>query len=43
MVHTPFRDKDRFDCNDCGHELDRWNGSTWPAFTQVGKGTKPDA
>jgi transposase-like protein len=32
MVQLPIRDKDSFDCLICDHELDTWNGTTFPSY-----------
>lgn len=32
---TTERDKDRFDCRVCGHEIESWNGSRIPSFRLI--------
>lgn len=38
-VHRfPMRDKDYFDCNDCGHRMASWNDTEVPSYRQIKKG-----
>ncbi|ADP70501.1 hypothetical protein Rvan_1233 [Rhodomicrobium vannielii ATCC 17100] len=39
----PVRDKDSANCIVCGHELASWNSTTFPVFTLIEKGKKPQA
>ncbi|MBB4041628.1 hypothetical protein GGR34_003306 [Microvirga flocculans] len=32
---VPFRDRDNFNCDRCGEEVERWNGSTIPSFRLI--------
>mgnify|MGYP005815974811 CR=1 FL=1 len=31
----PVRDKDTYNCDVCGEELDRWNASNIPTYTLI--------
>ena len=33
--HSPMRDYDKFNCEVCGYEMDKWNSTTWLAYTLV--------
>jgi len=43
VTRFPMRDKDSFDCNDCGERLDSWNGTHVPTYTQVSQGNENKA
>lgn len=34
-MKLPVRDKDSYNCDVCGKELDRWNASNIPTFTLI--------
>jgi predicted nucleic acid-binding Zn ribbon protein len=36
VMRFPMRDKDHFDCNDCGNRMDEWNGTTCPSYDYLG-------
>ncbi len=36
-VKTPWRDQDSYECN-CGHQMDKWSGSTHPVYKLVTPG-----
>jgi predicted Zn finger-like uncharacterized protein len=38
-----MRDKDSFDCEDCGQELKRWSGGVIFSFRKVTAGKPKDA
>lgn len=38
VQRLPTRDQDKFNCEDCGHEVARWNSTISPVFTLTSHG-----
>jgi hypothetical protein len=41
LQRLPARDSDYFNCEVCGHEMDRWNDTEYPIFKLVESGQVP--
>lgn len=41
LQRFPMRDSDYFNCEVCGHEMDRWNATEAPSFNLIEKGQPP--
>lgn len=44
QIHSsPFKDKDNFKCEDCGHLIDEWNSTSYPVYElkRRGEGQNP--
>lgn len=40
LKRVPMRESDYFNCQVCNHEMNRWNGTTFPSYTLI---SQPEA
>ena len=42
ITRFPMRDSDYFNCEVCGHEMQRWNSTEAPSFKLIERGQLPE-